>query len=307
MSSRIKKRSFSNFSLKSQEAIAFYVLTAPAIMMFLFARLWPMLWGVEKSFTNYNGYNIDTYKYVGWDNYSRVFSDSEAMPSLLRTFGLGLIIVPLTLIACNFMAILLMSLTRGLGVYRTIYYIPSILPLVSATIMWQGILTKDGILNAIVQFFGGPASINWLGYDYIRWSLILLMLWGSGSGILNNIAAMQAIPSELYEAARLDGASYLGQIWHITLPLIKNMNFLNLTTGIIGTLQLFGEPVLLSGASLTGVPLQPIYTYLVHVYQQIFVNLRFSYGLALTWMVVLIIVTATTIVQYINKKASEKE
>ncbi len=305
MARNLKKRSFSSFKLKTQEAIAFYVLTAPAIIMFLFARLWPLLWGIDKSFTNYNGYNIDSFKYVGWDNYERVFSDSEALPSLVRTLCIGLIIVPLTLIACNFMAILLMSLTKGLGIYRTIYYIPSILPLISATIMWQGILMKDGILNAIIKFFGGP-DINWLGYDHILGALIFLMLWGSGGGILNNIAAMQAIPSELYEAARLDGASYFQQIMHITMPLIKNMNFLNLTTGIIGSLQLFGEPVLLSGASLTGVPLQPIYTYLVHVYQQIFVNLRFGYGLALTWMVVIIISVSTAIVQGINKRVNEK-
>ena len=279
---------------------------APAIIMFLFSRLWPMIWGIQKSFTNYNGYNIDSFKNVGFDNYKRVLSDSEAIPSLVRTLGIGLIVVPVTLIACNFMAILLTRLTKGLGIYRAIYYIPSILPLISATIMWQGILQKDGIINAVLGLFG-ISAVNWLGYDHILYSLIFLMLWGSGAGILNNIAAMQAIPGELYEAAELDGASYFKQVLHITLPLTANMNFLNLTTGIIGSFQLFGEPVLLSGASLTGVPLQPIYTYLVHVYQQIFVNLRFGYGLALTWMVVIITVVATVVVQMINKKVNEAQ
>lgn len=293
-------------SLRKQEAITFYILIAPAIVMFLIARLYPMVWGVLKSFTNYNGYNIDTYSYVGADNYIRVFTDSEAIPSLLRTLKIGCIIVPLQVIACNFMAILLTRLKKGLGIFRAIYYIPSILPLISATIMWQGILLKDGVLNGMLGVLG-IKPINWLGYDYILTSLILLMLWGSGSGILNNIAAMQAIPADLYEAAELDGASRFRQIIHITLPLTANMNFLNLVNGIIGALQLFGEPVLLSGASLTGVPLQPIYTYLVHVYQQIFVNLRFGYGLALTWMVFIIIVVATAVVQGINKRMNESE
>lgn len=300
-----KKRTILGKSLKAQEARAFYILMFPALLMFIVAKLWPFIWGIEKSFTNYNGFNINNLKYVGFANYERVFTDTEALSSLARTLGIGLVVVPITLVACNAMALLLTSFSKGVGVFRTIYYFPSIVPLIAATTMWQGILMKDGVLNAVLGLFGVPA-INWLGYDYIRVSLIFLMLWNSGAGILNNIAAINAIPRDLYEAAELDGASYWQRTFRITLPLIGNMNFLNLTTGIIGTLQLFGEPVLLSGASLTGVPLQPIYTYVVHVYQQIFVNLRFGYGLALTWIVFIIIVVSTSIVQYVNKRMVER-
>ena len=236
-------------STKGREAVLFYALTAPAIIMFFFAKIWPLVWGVEKSFTNYNGFNNGFEINVGWDNYIRVFTDGEAMPALLRTFLLGLVIVPLTLILCNVMAILLTSLPKGLGAYRTIYYIPSILPLISATLMWQGILMEDGVLNAILSLFGID-PINWLGYDHIVWSLIFLMLWGCGGGILTNIAAMKAIPGDLYEAADIEGANYFKKLFKITLPLIANMNFMNLILGVIGILQLFGEPVLLSGASL---------------------------------------------------------
>lgn len=301
----MNKKKF-KLSTKGREAVLFYALTAPAIIMFFFAKIWPLVWGVEKSFTNYNGFNNGFEINVGWDNYIRVFTDGEAMPALLRTFLLGLAIVPLTLILCNVMAILLTSLPKGLGAYRTIYYIPSILPLISATLMWQGILMEDGVLNAILAMFG-IEPINWLGYDHIVWSLIFLMLWGCGGGILTNIAAMKAIPGDLYEAADIEGASYFQKLFKITLPLIANMNFMNLILGVIGILQLFGEPVLLSGASLTGIPLEPIYTYMVHVYQQIFVNLRFGYGLALTWVVVIVITVATAIVQGINNKMTAGE
>lgn len=301
----MNKKKF-KLSTKGREAVLFYALTAPAIIMFFFAKIWPLVWGVEKSFTNYNGFNNGFEINVGWDNYIRVFTDGEAMPALLRTFLLGLAIVPLTLILCNVMAILLTSLPKGLGVYRTIYYIPSILPLISATLMWQGILMEDGVLNAILSLFGID-PINWLGYDHIVWSLIFLMLWGCGGGILTNIAAMKAIPGDLYEAADIEGANYFKKLFKITLPLIANMNFMNLILGVIGILQLFGEPVLLSGASLTGIPLEPIYTYMVHVYQQIFVNLRFGYGLALTWVVVIVITVATAIVQGINNKITAGE
>jgi len=301
----MNKKKF-KLSTKGREAVLFYALTAPAIIMFFFAKIWPLVWGVEKSFTNYNGFNNGFEINVGWDNYIRVFTDGEAMPALLRTFLLGLVIVPLTLILCNVMAILLTSLPKGLGAYRTIYYIPSILPLISATLMWQGILMEDGVLNAILSLFGID-PINWLGYDHIVWSLIFLMLWGCGGGILTNIAAMKAIPGDLYEAADIEGANYFQKLFKITLPLIANMNFMNLILGVIGILQLFGEPVLLSGASLTGIPLEPIYTYMVHVYQQIFVNLRFGYGLALTWVVVIVITVATAIVQGINNKITAGE
>lgn len=301
----MNKKKF-KFSSKGREAVLFYALTAPAIIMFFFAKIWPMIWGIEKSFTNYNGFNAGFEVYVGWDNYKRVFTDGEAMPALWRTFLLGLIIVPLTLILCNVMAILLTSLPKGLGIFRTIYYIPSILPLISATLMWQGILMEDGVLNALLRPFGID-PINWLGYDKIVWSLVFLMLWGCGGGILTNIAAMKAIPGDLYEAAEIEGAGYFRKLFKITLPLIANMNFMNLILGVIGIIQLFGEPVLLSGASLTGIPLEPIYTYMVHVYQQIFVNLRFGYGLALTWIVVIVITFATTIVQGINNKLTAGE
>ncbi len=301
----MNKKKF-KLSTKGREAVLFYALTAPAIIMFFFAKIWPLVWGVEKSFTNYNGFNNGFEINVGWDNYIRVFTDGEAMPALLRTFLLGLAIVPLTLILCNVMAILLTSLPKGLGAYRTIYYIPSILPLISATLMWQGILMEDGVLNAILAMFG-IEPINWLGYDHIVWSLIFLMLWGCGGGILTNIAAMKAIPGDLYEASDIEGANYFQKLFKITLPIIANMNFMNLILGVIGILQLFGEPVLLSGASLTGIPLEPIYTYMVHVYQQIFVNLRFGYGLALTWVVVIVITVATAIVQGINNKMTAGE
>ena len=301
----MNKKKF-KLSTKGREAVLFYALTAPAIIMFFFAKIWPLIWGVKKSFTNYNGFNEGFEIDVGWDNYVRVFTDGEAMPALWRTFLLGLIIVPLTLILCNVMAILLTSLPKGLGIFRTIYYIPSILPLISATLMWQGILMEDGVLNALLKPFGID-PINWLGYDKIVWSLVFLMLWGCGGGILTNIAAMKAIPGDLYEAADIEGANYFKKLFKITLPLIANMNFMNLILGVIGILQLFGEPVLLSGASLTGIPLEPIYTYMVHVYQQIFVNLRFGYGLALTWVVVIVITVATAIVQGINNKMTAGE
>lgn len=293
--------------LRMQETKTFYAIMSVGLVMFVLARLYPLIWGIQKSFTNYTGFNIDRLKDVGFDNYKRVFSDSEAMSSLFRTFGIGLIVVPLTLIICNVLALLLTSFDKGVGVYRTIYYLPSIVPQIAAVTMWQGILMKNGgLINTVMEKMG-ITPVNWLGYDYVLGSLCMLMIWGAGAGTLNNIAAIKAIPQELFEAAEIDGASRLKVITKIILPLIANMNFLNLITGIIATLQLFSQPVLLSGSGLTSVPLRPIYTYLVHVYQQIFVNLRFGYGLALTWIVFTIIVISTLLTEFINNRNSERK
>jgi multiple sugar transport system permease protein len=162
---------------------------------------------------------------------------------------------------------------------------------------------EGGLLNMVSILFGGK-SINWLGYDFARKSLIIMLLWSSGSGILTNLAAMKAVPNDLYEAAEIEGAGYFTKLFKITLPLISNMIYMNLVTGIIGMLQLFGQPVLLTstaGAGLTALPIRPIYTYLVHVYQQIFVNLRFGYGLAMVWVIFTIIMLLTMIMDKTSK------
>ena len=131
-----------------------------------------------------------------------------------------------------------------------------------------------------------------------------MLLWGAGSGILTNLAAMKAVPNDLYEAAEIEGAGYFTKLFKITLPLISNMIYMNLVTGIIAMLQLFGQPVLLTataGAGLTALPIRPIYTYLVHVYQQIFVNLRFGYGLAMVWVIFTVIMLLTIVVDKTSK------
>jgi multiple sugar transport system permease protein len=129
-----------------------------------------------------------------------------------------------------------------------------------------------------------------------------MMLWGAGGSVLNNIAAIKNIPTELMEAARLDGAGNWQLVTKIILPLTTPMNYMALVTGVINSLQLFGQPIMLSGIGMSSVPIKPLYTYMVHTYQQIFVNLRFGYGLALTWVVFIIMVVATQINQWASKK-----
>lgn len=289
-------------AIEKKETKTFYMIMAPFLILFVAYRLFPMAWGVYISFTNFSGFNNDSIKVVGLANYIRVFTDNEALASLGRTFLIGVVVIPLSIIMCNTFAILLSFLKKGVGIYRTLFYIPAILPVVAVGTMWRGIFLRDGgVLNELIKLFHGE-PVNWMGYDYAGYALMIMLLWGAGSGLLNNIAAIKNIPMELFEASRLDGANVWQQITKIILPLSSPMNYMALVTGIITSLQMYGQPMTLSGIGMATVPIKPLYTYMVHAYQQIFVNLRFGYGMALTVVVVLIMVTMTMV----NEKLSQK-
>lgn len=300
MKMRAKKRKRS--AMERSNIRTFYIIMMPFLIMFLIYRLFPMIWGVYISFTNYSGFNLGSLKFVGGDNYLHVFTDSQALSSLGRTFLIGLIVIPVSMVICNIMAILLSMKYKFVGIYRTLFYIPSIIPAVAIGTIWNGMYLRDGgVINEVIKLLGGD-PVNWMGYDHAFKALIFMMLWSAGGSVLNNIASIKNIPTDLFEAARLDGAGTLQLIIHIILPFTTPMNYMALITGIISSLQLFGEPLLLSGGGMSTVPIEPIYTYMVHTYQQIFANLRFGYGLALTWVVFIIMIVMTLINQRVSNK-----
>lgn len=284
---------------------AFYIMITPFLLMFLIYRLFPMIWGVYISFTNYSGFNMGSMKNVGWANYARAFSDSQAFSALGRTFLIGVIVVPASMIISTTMAIALSMKFKGVGVLRTIFYMPSILPAVAVGTMWNGMFLRDGgVFNELLKVFG-IEPINWLGYDHIFKALIMMLLWGAGGSVLNQIAAIKNISTEMIESAKLDGAGNWGIIRYIILPMTIPMNYMTMVTGIIGSLQMFSQPLMLSGVGMSSVPPMPVYTYMVHAYQQIFANLRYGYGLALTWIVFVIMIVLTLITRKVGDKMSE--
>lgn len=297
---RQKKKKIS--ALTRNQRRAFYIIMAPFIILFLAYRLFPMAWGVYISFTNYSGFNINSLKFVGLDNYVHVFTDKEAFGSLGRTLLIGVVVVPLSIIICNTMAVLLSLKCKGVGLFRTLFYIPSIIPAVAVGSMWNGMFLRDGgVMNELIKLMGGE-PVNWLGYDYAFYALVIMMLWGAGGSVLNNIAAIKNITQDVFEAARLDGAGNWKLVTKIILPLSTPMNYMALVTGIISSMQLFSQPIMLSGTGMSTVPIRPLYTYMVHTYQQIFTKLRFGYGLALTYVVFLIMVGATMFNEWASKK-----
>lgn len=283
---------------------AFYVIMTPFLIFLLLTKGYPLIWGIYISFTNYTGLNLDSLKFVGLSNFQRVFIDNEALPSIVRVLGISIIVVPSKLVLCIIISLLLANAMRGVGIYRTIFYIPAVIPPVAIALMWKGMYAFNGGLFNAVRAWLGMEAVNWLGYDYVKTALIIMLLWTAGNGALTNIASIKGIPDDLYEAAELEGAGIFTKTFKITLPMISNTLYMQILTTIIGTLQLFAQPVLLAGASgdgLTSVPIRPVYTYLVHVYQQIFVNMRFGYGMAMVWVIFVVIMAITFVMEKTKK------
>lgn len=285
---------------KLKSYFTFYAFVSPWLLIFVSLGVFPLLYGLYLSFTNYTGFNLGHLKFIGLDNYRTVFQDSDSMYALGRTLLVTAIIVPLSVFIGLMLAIMLNLKVRGLSWFRTAFYIPAIVPVVSTILMWKFILAGDGLLNEVLTFLHLP-KVNWLGYDYATASLILLLLWGAGGSLLVNLAGLKGIPADLYEAAEIDGATPVRKFFLVTLPLMTHVLFFNLIMGIIGTLQLYIQPILLTGSKLLDPPIKPNYLYLVHAFQQIFAFQRYGYGLALLWVLFIAILLLTILVFYSSR------
>ncbi|MEF2248572.1 carbohydrate ABC transporter permease [Paenibacillus sp. IITD108] len=291
-----KKRSrFGGRSFK--EAVEFYLFISPWFIVFIVLGLIPLLYGLYLSFTNYAGFNMDRLVFVGFDNYRKVFTDNDAMYSLGRTLFFTVIMVPSSIILGFLLAVLLNQNIKRIGIYRTLFFIPSIIPVVAVGTMWRSLFVDDGIVNNLLEALG-METVAWLGYDYAIYPLIIMLLWGVGGGILIYLAGLKGVSKDLYEAAAIDGATSVQRFAKITIPLVTPVLFFQFIMSIISSLQIFVQPILLAANSnsLLSTPLRPNYVYAVHAFQQIFAYGRFGYGLALLWVLFIMILILTVVV-----------
>jgi len=285
---------------EKRELRSFYFFIAPWLFGFFVVTIIPLLWGGYLSFTNYTGLNMAHAKMVGLSNYFRAFRDPEVWNGLLHTGIITFVGVPLGLIGGFSLAVLLNQKVRGQGLFRTIFYIPSLVPAVAMVIIWQTIYNRNaGLLNALIDIFHQGTLINWIS-DLPNLALIVMLFWGIGGGMVIYLAALQGVPVELKEAAAIDGANAWQAFRRITFPLVTPVIFFQLVMGIIGSLQML-VPALLLTSSLLGagyIPQIPQANrlYMVHLYQQTFQYQRFGYGLALAWILFVIVFIFSLIV-----------
>ena len=206
---------------------------------------------------------------------------------LFRSFGL---------------ALLLNQRVKGLGFFRTSFYLPSIMPVVVMALMFRFLFDRDGgPINALISLFRPGTAVAWLSDSGCMIVLIVMALWGMiGAGMVIYLAGLQGVPTELKEAASLDGAGTWQVFRHVTLPLMTPVLFFQLVMGVIGTLQTFAQPLLLTplpagGTAFGAIPPRNNYLFVIHAYNQIFAFNRFGYGTALLWILFLLVLILTAV------------
>lgn len=286
-------------SWKRYSSRTFYLFVSPWILGFVLLTALPLGYALLISFTNFNG-RTDRWRWVGGRNYAELMQDTDAIASLVRTLAFTAIAVPLMVAGGLGLAVLLNRRLKTVGLFRTIFFLPSVVPVVAMAIMWKLIFNRDaGILNAILEKISiGP--IAWLVDPNAFYALIILTLWGLGGGMVIMLAALQGVPAELEEAATVDGANRWHVFRHITVPMISPVIFFQVVTGIIASFQIVIQPLLLSQSGQVGrvaeVP-QSTHLYMVQVYEEFFAGNRYGYGSAMLWVFFLVILAITLVVQ----------
>lgn len=238
--------------------------------------------------------------YIGFENYQVMMGDPLFWKSLQVTFTYAAIALPLTMVIALALAMLLNVNIAGQSVYRTIIFLPSLVPVVAGAMVWMWMLNaKLGLVNGVLTWMGVDNPPNWLGSE--RWampSIIVMSFWGVGHTVVIYLAGLQDVPRELYEAADLDGANRWQQIVHVTLPMLSPVIFFNLIMAIIGTLQNFAGPFIIT----QGGPLHATYFYTIYLYENAFLYLKMGFASALAWIQLVLVLILTAIAFWSSKR-----
>ncbi len=286
-----------------------YIFISPWLVGFLVFTLGPMVASFFFSFTQYNV--LTEARWVGANNYAMLLNEDKQL--LLKAFfnivylaGVG---IPLGLVAGLSIALLLNQDIRGMRFYRTAFYLPSIVPAVASIILWLWILNTDpsrGIFNMLwsntFSVWFGTQPPNWMGDAYwTKPALVLMGLWGAGSGMILWLAGLKGIPSTLYEAASIDGATPVQQFGGITLPMLSPLIFFNLVMGLIGSVQVFDSIFIITkgqGAGPDDSLMVPVY----HLFINAFTYFRMGYASALAWLIFAVILAITAVQFFLSKR-----
>ncbi len=271
-----------------------YLYLSPWLLGFVVLTAGPMLVSFLLSFTSYNV--ISTPEFVGLRNYTDAFTtDQQFWPSLAKTFYYAFVSVVLGTIGSLALALLLNVKVRGTPLFRTLFFLPSLVPVVASVVLWIWLLEPDfGLVNSLLYRLVGVKGPSW--FQSPEWAipgLITLALWTGigGTRMIIFLAGLQGVPEEMYEAASIDGAGVWGRFRHVTLPMITPTIFVNLVLGIIGALQVFTSAFI----ATNGGPAFATWFYALHIYKNAFQYFNMGYASALAWIFAAIILFLTWI------------
>lgn len=286
-----------------REALLGYAFALPWILGFFALTLGPMLFSLYASFTRYSVTTPP--RWVGLDNYSFIFlQDHRFRLSLYNTVYYVLVKTPVVITVSLGLAMLLNMKLPGQRIFRTIYYMPTVITGVAAIFLWVWVLNPEGLLNRAIGLFGirGP---NWF-YDpaWAKGGLVVMGLWYIGGPILIFLAGLNGIPSHLYEAADIDGAGSWAKFWNITIPLLSPTIFYLVVTHIIGAFQVFNSAYVVSTTAGTapGDPAQSLLFYEVYLYLRAFKQMEMGFACSLAWILFVIIMIVTGIQLWLSSR-----
>jgi multiple sugar transport system permease protein len=253
--------------------------------------LYPVTSSVVYSFCDYS--ILMEPRFVGLSNYQDLLGDGVFWVALKNTLLYAIFALPLGLIIAFLLALLLSSNVKAVGLYRTFVFLPSLTPLVASAMVWLWIFNSQyGVLNHVLSVltFGLVNHVAWLrDARFAMPSLIMMSFWGVGHTVVIMLAAMQEVPTSVYEAADIDGASFWQKVRSITLPMISPVLYFNTILGIIGVLQVFAIPYIMT----SGGPARSTYFYSMYLYDNAFSFLRMGYACAMAWILFLVILALT--------------
>ena len=275
------------------EARSGLLFLSPWIIGFLAFTLIPIVATLIFTFLNIKLNQEQPLRFVGLDNYLALFRDSQVWDSLLVTLKFAAISLPVAVILPFSVALLLNSPSlRASSLFRVLFFLPYVVPFVAGVLIWAQMLNLDtGWLNGLLGLVGiqGPDWLNDPSWVYP--GLVIIGVWGIGGGIIVNQAGLRGIPTELYDAARIDGAGWWGQLRHVTLPMMSPVIFYTLVLGVVEVLQYFLVPLVLTQG--TGEPAGSTRFYNLYLYQTFFSYQDMSYGATLAWLLFLITLAFT--------------
>lgn len=285
-----------------REAVAGFLFISPWIAGFLIFTLGAMIYSLVVSFSNYN-LATNTMTPAGISNYQELADDPNVGLALRNTLFYAVMAVPFEVLFALFLAMLLVRIGRGAGIFRTVYYLPKMTPAVATASVFLLLLNGNtGAINRALNVFGisGP---QWLiDPHWVKPSIVLMTLWGVSGTMVIFLAALKNVPRELYEVAAIDGASGVRQFFTITLPMISGAVFFNVVVLTIAALQVFDQAYLLFWRDQTNASSNSSLFYGIYLFQQAFRQFNFGFAAAMAWLLFVIILIITLIQVKLSSK-----
>lgn len=282
--------------LERREALWGLLFISPWIVGFVLFTFLPTLATLIFSFTNFSLSSTAPFGFVGLKNYQDMLADPQVWDSLRVTFTFAALWLPVTVIVPFMVAVMLNSPSlRGSSLFRVLIFLPYVMPFVAGVLIWQNTLLPDqGWLDQVLRALGWANPPNWLNDPtWIYPGLVLVGIWGIGGAVIINLAGLQNVPTELYDAAKIDGAGWRSQMRHVTLPLMTPIIFYSLTLGLVEVMQYFLVPFVLKNG--TGEPGGSTYFFNLYIYKSFFTFQRMAYGATLAWLLFLLTLGLTLI------------